>query len=259
MKEIKLTNSDLIAVVDDEDFERVSQYKWRCEKDHKHPAYFRVRGSVNSKEVYLHRFILELQKTTLVVDHIDRNTLNNQKSNLRLVTQRENLANSCRRNTDLEFIYIRKKVNKHTTSFSVESKLENFKTLTFNNYEDALLVRDKLMVEKFGVDCKYLKNPLNIILTSDYPTETLKGGQVFGKLVKGVPQPHKQLFNRPSEQELHKLVWSKSTAAIAKDFGCSDKCVEKWCKLNDIPKPPRGFWQQLQANKMLGQCCPLPV
>ena len=64
-------------------------------------------------------------------------------------------------------------------------------------------------------------------------------------------------FTKPSKEELHKLIWSKSTIKIAKDIGCSDKCIEKWCKSYALTKPARGFWQQLEANKFLGQSCPL--
>ena len=256
MKEITLTNSDFIALVDDEDFDRVSEYKWRLNRDHNFPDYFNVKGTVERKEVFLHRFILQLQKTRLVVDHFDRNTLNNQKYNLRLVTQRDNLANSRRRNTDLEFIYVRKRTNKHTTSFSVESKLENFTTLSFNSFEDALLVRDKLMVEKFGTGCKYLKNSLDVILTSDYPVQALKGSLVFGKLAKGVLLPDKQVFDRPSKEELHKLVWSEPSSTIASRIGCSDNSIVKWVRLYSLTKPPKGFWQQVKTNTLLGQTCP---
>ena len=47
---------------------------------------------------------------------------------------------------------------------------------------------------------------------------------------------------RPSKEELEKLVWKKPTAQIGKDFGVSDKSVEKWCKAYGIDKPPRGYW-----------------
>jgi hypothetical protein len=259
MKEIKLTNSHLIALVDDEDFERVSKYKWRFQKDHKHRTYFTVRGSIGRKEVYLHRFVLDLGKTSLVVDHIDRNTLNNQKSNLRLVTQRENVMNSARKEKGLQFIYIKQRKHKHTLSFTVESKSINIKSITFDNYEDALLARDKLMLEHFGANCLYIINDVGYILSTPHPKESAGGGEIARRVLKGIGQPDKRTYERPSIEEIHKLVWSKSTAGIAEDIGCSDKCVEKWCKFNNIPKPPRGFWQQIRVNKMLGQCCPLPV
>ncbi len=47
---------------------------------------------------------------------------------------------------------------------------------------------------------------------------------------------------RPSKEELEKMLWKKPTTQIAKDFGVSDKAIEKWCKAYEIEKPPRGYW-----------------
>jgi hypothetical protein len=50
------------------------------------------------------------------------------------------------------------------------------------------------------------------------------------------------VINRPSKDELHKLVWDKPTTQVAKQFGVSDKAVEKWCKSYGIEKPGYGYW-----------------
>ncbi|HEY9800809.1 MAG TPA: hypothetical protein V6D25_10660 [Leptolyngbyaceae cyanobacterium] len=52
---------------------------------------------------------------------------------------------------------------------------------------------------------------------------------------------------RPSKEELEKLVWEKPTAQISKDFGVSDKAVEKWCRTYGIDKPPRGYWAKTSS------------
>lgn len=54
---------------------------------------------------------------------------------------------------------------------------------------------------------------------------------------------------RPSKEELKKLIWTKPTTHIAKDFGVSDKAVEKWCKAYNIDKPPRGYWAKQNKFK----------
>jgi len=53
----------------------------------------------------------------------------------------------------------------------------------------------------------------------------------------------------PSKEELEKLVWEKPTLQLAKDFGVSDKAIEKWCKKYGIEKPPRGYWAKKRAKK----------
>ena len=49
---------------------------------------------------------------------------------------------------------------------------------------------------------------------------------------------------KPSKEELSKLIWEKPTTQIAKDYKISDKTVEKWCKAYGIEKPPRGYWMK---------------
>ena len=84
----------LESIVDDEDFEWVSKHKWSASKsDHSFYA-MRAQGPRgNQKFFYLHRVIIGAEKGQLV-DHIDRNTLNNSRSNLRLVSVRQNAMNT---------------------------------------------------------------------------------------------------------------------------------------------------------------------
>lgn len=53
----------------------------------------------------------------------------------------------------------------------------------------------------------------------------------------------------PSKEELDKLIWEKPTIAVAKDFGVSDKAVERWVKKYELTKPPRGYWAKIAARK----------
>jgi hypothetical protein len=38
------------------------------------------------------------------------------------------------------------------------------------------------------------------------------------------------------------LVWETPTSKISIDLGVSDTAVKNFCKKNNIPKPPRGYW-----------------
>lgn len=61
----------------------------------------------------------------------------------------------------------------------------------------------------------------------------------------------KRKVERPSKKELQKLIWSKPTTLLAKEFGVSDKAVEKWCKAYGIQKPPRGYWNKQNQSQSL--------
>ena len=99
MKEIQLSTEGKsrgkhVALVDDEDFERLNQYKWAVLKK-KHTFYALRCISVDGKQSmrYMHCEILKGKG----IDHKDHNGLNNQKNNLRFCTQRENNMNRSKR------------------------------------------------------------------------------------------------------------------------------------------------------------------
>ena len=49
-------------------------------------------------------------------------------------------------------------------------------------------------------------------------------------------------------EELNDLVWKMPTTEVAKLFSVSDKAIEKRCKLLNISKPPRGYWNKVKAG-----------
>lgn len=99
MKEIKLTQGK-VTFVDDEDYEELNQYKWCAGKDPKNGAYRVTRSIVlqfkpklKTKGVIMPRVILGTTDPKIHVDHIDGNTLNNIRANLRETTPTQNGAN----------------------------------------------------------------------------------------------------------------------------------------------------------------------
>lgn len=93
-KEIYLTRG-FVTVVDDEDFEWASRFSWsavrgrnNCFYANRHAKVLRPDGSLGKTSRQMQRDLLDpemkLPRSTLV-DHRDKDTLNNQRYNLRLV------------------------------------------------------------------------------------------------------------------------------------------------------------------------------
>ncbi len=84
-----------IAVVDDEDFDRVSQNSWSLKKSpHDKTEYASRSIKINGKwtQISLHRFVFNA-RPGVRIDHKDGNGLNCQKFNLRECSHPQNLQN----------------------------------------------------------------------------------------------------------------------------------------------------------------------
>lgn len=65
-----------------------------------------------------------------------------------------------------------------------------------------------------------------------------------------LPKLSQRKVDRPSKDELHKMVWAEPTTSIAFKLGVSDKAIAKWCELYGINKPPRGYWMQQKWSRI---------
>jgi hypothetical protein len=87
------------AIVDPDDYERLNRYRW-CALRRKNGYYAGRTASVHSRDrgryILMHRAIID-PPYPLVVDHINRNGLDNRKANLRAVTQAQNVLNGVRK------------------------------------------------------------------------------------------------------------------------------------------------------------------
>lgn len=90
MKVIELTKG-FAAIVDDEDFERLAQYRW-CALIARYTVYA-VRNGGKLGFIYMHRFLIDAP-SGMEVDHKNGNGIDNRRSNLRLVTKAQNQHNS---------------------------------------------------------------------------------------------------------------------------------------------------------------------
>lgn len=89
-KEIQITQG-FKAIVDDEDYEYLNQFKWYVVKGQK--TKYAVRYESPGKALLMHREILSATNPSEFIDHINTNGLDNRKLNLRFCTQAENQRN----------------------------------------------------------------------------------------------------------------------------------------------------------------------
>ena len=99
MKEVQLTQG-YVALVDDEDFESVSKHCWHIRKSSNgRTVYARAYlqpSAVSKKQTAMHQYLTG----KVDMDHKDGNGLNNQRSNLRVATRSQQVANGSLRNTN---------------------------------------------------------------------------------------------------------------------------------------------------------------
>lgn len=94
----KKTKEEIL--VDDEVYDYLNRFTWRIEGNKRHFRYalsYKRNSPVSYKQIKMHRCIMGVFDPAILVDHINGNTLDNRKENLRTCTRREN----CRHRTKL--------------------------------------------------------------------------------------------------------------------------------------------------------------
>ncbi len=117
MKKIQLTQGQ-IALVDDEDYNYLMQWKWFAHRKNSKTTFYAVRTCRENgqKTLRMHNVIANryIKKDYTELDHRDRNGLNNQKDNLRISTRGENMHNTPNHGKCL------KGVNKHILKYKTK-------------------------------------------------------------------------------------------------------------------------------------------
>lgn len=160
MKTIETTNG-FTVMVDDDDYEFLNRHIW----------YYRegkyVTTVMSSVSVYMHRLIYGRLPNGCVVDHKDRNTLNNQKSNLRKATNKQNMYNrtgATSVNTTSQYVGVKRlQLVSGDISWKCVTSVNNkdIHIGTAKVEEDAAWLRDAFVYKLRG-EFSYLNFPDNI-------------------------------------------------------------------------------------------------
>lgn len=127
MRRIKLSNCNEFTLVDEDDFKKYGHLKWCLSSKG-----YVTRKQWNKKikvdeEIRMHRVILSAKKGT-IVDHVNRNKLDNRKSNLRLVSEHQskwNVGIGSRNKTGFKGVSFEKSRGVYRASIMLKGK-QNF-------------------------------------------------------------------------------------------------------------------------------------
>ena len=155
MMELDLTRG-FKAIIDKDDYEKISHLKWHASTTSDGHTY--AKNIFKRKSVLLHRIIMKAKKGQ-IVDHINRDTLDNRKCNLRFVNDSLNNMNQKRRNKK-ETIY--RGVYRYSAKLRTKcwvgriqfKKIVYFLGYFHTDYEAHLAVKNKF-IELFGENHNY--------------------------------------------------------------------------------------------------------
>jgi AP2-like factor, euAP2 lineage len=94
-REIKFTNCEAIALVSDEDYGFLNQFKWHLSGPYPCSSIDGTANKLRMHQVVIRHWIGDVPEG-YEIDHIDRDKLNNTRENLRLCTKAQNMANMIR-------------------------------------------------------------------------------------------------------------------------------------------------------------------
>lgn len=162
---IPLTNkSGFCAIVDKDDFDKINQYNWmlgggggklRPNKGYYYAMRHEYLGPGKIQNIYMHRVILGLMDNAIFTDHINNNSLDNRKANLRTCTNGQNQSKLPPRVGRYKGVY----QNKRSGKFTV--KVGKIYGGCFTSEEEAARKYDEMAIKYFTKEFAYLNFPNN--------------------------------------------------------------------------------------------------
>jgi len=151
LKEIVLSNGNK-AIVDDEDFDKVSQIPW-----YEHEGYAKskkylgvIDGKKRSKWFSMHGLIMNTAPG-MHTDHVNGNKLDNRRCNLRICTSSQNLMNArpyAGSSSKYKGVYLNKKAKKWRAYITLNKVRKHIGT--FNCEKEAAAAYNREAIKLFG-------------------------------------------------------------------------------------------------------------
>ena len=133
------------------DLKRVMRYKWYLNANGYPATYGSIDGEFSTgAPITMHRFLHPNVNNGLVIDHINRNRLDNRRDNLRICTQLENSYNRSKSsNTNNNYKGVTKRGNKYVASITKNGK--RYEIGNILTEIDAAKTYDIMAEELFGI------------------------------------------------------------------------------------------------------------
>lgn len=146
----------IVTLIDYDSLEEMlnTDVKWYAAYDPKVKNYY-VIGELNGKQIKMHRFITKCPKG-LVVDHINRNTLDNRKENLMNVSIAENARNTkLYRNNKSGVKGVRYRENQNRFIATLKINRTQIHIGSYKTLEEAekAINKARLELDLYGGDC----------------------------------------------------------------------------------------------------------
>lgn len=139
------TNTNNEFYVDIDDIDKVQKYSWYENDD----GYLMSR--INNKIVRMHRLIMCVENKDVVIDHINHNTLDNRKNNLRVVNNSQNNMNKTRQSNNtsgVTGVSLDKREGKWRAYIKVDGKQNSLGY--YDDFENAVKARKEAEDKYFG-------------------------------------------------------------------------------------------------------------
>lgn len=137
----KNSNPKAETLVDISDIDIIKGFKWSIDNNN----YVK-----NSKQIYLHRLLMNASE--LCVDHINGNTLDNRRSNLRICTNADNLKHrvSLPKNNTSGILGVRFRKDRNKWYAEIQSNKQKINLGSYTSREDAIKARLEAEIKYFG-------------------------------------------------------------------------------------------------------------
>lgn len=135
------------AIIDLEDVEKIKSYKWCAYKNRDKNLYVKC----NKLNTSLHRFLMNVTDSKTIIDHINRNPLDNRKCNLRICTNQQNICNCDvpkNNKSGCKGVYWAKDKQKWTVQVTVNNK--TIYIGRYSDYDEAVQARIEAAKKYYG-------------------------------------------------------------------------------------------------------------